>query len=140
MAVSKAKKLNDRINKLLYKFSACDFNYLNNTANELSQSEFRVIKYIGESKKCIMREISQNLFIPKNNLTAIVDKLVDKKYVVRFRSKKDRRYVLVELTETGKSIFNDGTTSHLDLSKKLLKSLSKEEQNMFLELLEKLDL
>jgi DNA-binding MarR family transcriptional regulator len=86
-----------------------------------------------------MSEISKSLLIPKNNLTAVMDKLVEKKYVYRRRSEKDRRIVNIALTSEGKSLYRDENSIQVQLSGKLLKSLEKTDKDMLIALMKKLN-
>ena len=86
-----AQLLNGYILKLVHRFIIVQNRFLQKTAAGLTSLELRTISYIGAQKRCIMREISDNLMIPKNNLTAIINKLVRKQVVERERIEEDRR-------------------------------------------------
>lgn len=139
MAVSKAQKFLAQLEKLIEIYSEHEYNFLRNYSSHISQTEMRVISFIGKRKKCIMSEISKNLLIPKNNLTAVMDKLVEKKYVYRRRSEKDRRIVNIALTSEGKSLYRDENSIQVQLSGKLLKSLEKTDKDMLIALMKKLN-
>ncbi len=139
MAVSKAQKFLTQLEKLIEIYSEHEYNFLRNYSSHISQTEMRVISFIGKRKKCIMSEISKSLLIPKNNLTAVMDKLVEKKYVYRRRSEKDRRIVNIALTSEGKSLYRDENSIQVQLSGKLLKSLEKTDKDMLIALMKKLN-
>lgn len=138
MAKSLAKSFKEHLDKLIHHFNTAENVFLDENESGISLTELRVIKFIGNNKSCIMRQISEQLFIPKNNLTAIIDKLEKKNIVERNRSETDRRLIYVSLTANGKNIFDDELRNKLDVSKKLLKSLTKEERRLLFELLEKI--
>lgn len=139
MAKSKALKLSENLNKLFDKFYQVDHEALNGESIHLSKSEYRVLIYIGEHRNCILKEVSDDLLIPKNNMTAIIDKLEKKKIVARVHNSDDRRAINVDLTKKGEAIFSNNADSRIRLSKNLLKSLNRDEQNSLLQILEKLN-
>jgi DNA-binding MarR family transcriptional regulator len=70
-------------------------------SQELNNPELQVMIYLGKSGPRKMSEIADHLSLGVSNLTAIVDKLVGKNLVERYRSERDRRLVMVELTQEG---------------------------------------
>lgn len=138
MAKSKAKIFKEKLDKVFEKFRQVENDYIQRNRAEISITELKVIRFIGSSERCIMREISERLYIPKNNVTAIIDKLAEKRIVTRVRSGKDRRLVYVELTEKGENLFEKELKSSLDVSRELLKALNKKERDKLFELLEKI--
>jgi DNA-binding MarR family transcriptional regulator len=131
-------RLNAYIMKLIHRFMIVQNRFLQKSAAGLSNSELRIISFIGDSKRCIMREISDHLMIPKNNLTAIMNKLVRKEVVARERTEEDRRLVYVSLTEKGQELYQQIISSYLDLSQGILSPLEPEEQELVLTTLKKI--
>ncbi len=136
----KAEKLAYYIYSLMDIVIRNQCNCLNDISSELSLQELRTIKFIGDCKHCIMREISDHLMIAVSTLTAIVDKMVRKKFVNRYRDENDRRIVRVELTEKGKEIYNLDREHHVHLSKEMLKHLKSYDQDVLLNLLATINL
>ncbi len=137
MAKSKAAKLKEYFERLSSLFSRSEKKFLEQRKENLSVLESKVLYYIGENNLCIMKEISNQLEIPKNNLTVIVDKLEKKKLVKRLGSDKDRRTVSLQLTPKGEIIYEEHAQFLIDLSKDFLKSLTRDEQNQLLSVMEK---
>lgn len=135
----KAQKLAVYIDRMMDIVVKSQCECLNSATAELSMQELRTIKFIGDKKQCIMREISDHLMLAVSTLTAIVDKLVRKKFVVRNRQEDDRRIVNVELTEKGMGIYNIDKEHHVHLSEGMLKYLNEEEQDLLLNLLSKIN-
>ena len=137
MSVSKEKagQLADYINGLMDIIIKNQCSCLNSLSAELSMQELRTIKFIGDNNQCIMREISDHLMLAVSTLTSIIDKLVKKKFVTRYRQDDDRRIVKVELTDKGKEIYRIDREHHVHLGDNMLKYLNTEEQDKLLNLL-----
>lgn len=89
--------------------------------------------------KLSMKEIGQLIGKDKSTITALVNKLLKLGYVEKERSQEDRRVTYIILTEKGKDVegkFND-------ISKKVYltayKNFSKEERDILLKLLKKMN-
>jgi len=140
MKVDQQKELllKSQIEKLIYRFMIVQNRFLQTSAADLSMSELRIISYIGDNKRSIMREISENLLIPKTNLTAIMNKLVRKEIVRRERTDEDRRLVYVALSKQGDELYRQIMSSHLELSRGMLEALDAEEQDYLFNILAKI--
>ena len=126
------------IENMIYRFMIVQNRFLQKSAAGLSMSELRIISFIGDNKRCIMREISESLLIPKTNLTAIMNKLVRKEIVSRERTEEDRRMVYVGLTESGDELYRQIMSSHLELSRGMLEALDESEQDDMFKILGKI--
>lgn len=69
---------------------------------DLSLVEFMALKKADENKYFSIQEIGNALSFTKSGATRIIDRLVNKGYVVRVRSKVDGRVCCVSLTAEGK--------------------------------------
>lgn len=73
----------------------------------LRPSQNMIIALLDESKECSMSELAETLTIAKANMTTLVDPLVERGYVNREPGKKDRRVILISLTEKGQKYLDD---------------------------------
>ncbi len=140
MDVKKAKKLQSKLEGILQKYFSIQNNFLKENRDVETIVEMRLISYVGNSGRCRMKEISEYLAVPKNNLTNIVNKLVKRKLLKRFRTEDDRRAVFVELTAKGSKLFEKEEEALLKLSEELLTAINKSEQNSLLSILNKMEL
>lgn len=138
MDEQKALQLKAQIETLIYRFMIVQNKFIQVSAAGFSMTELRVTAFIGSHERCIMREISDHLLIPKNNLTPIVDKLVRKEIVMRERTETDRRVVYVSLTEKGKDLYQKEMNTYMGLSKGMLSALEPDEQDQLIRLLAKI--
>ncbi|MHB1947341.1 MAG: MarR family winged helix-turn-helix transcriptional regulator [Gammaproteobacteria bacterium] len=104
----------------------------------LSMQEVNVLNIIGDFEPCIMSDIAKHAALSLSSVTVIVDKLVKANLVVRIRSEQDRRIVHGSLTADGKKIYQIQIQHMHEVLRKLLSSLSIEEQENFLKIFQKI--
>ena len=85
-----------------------------------------------------MRELAEELGVAVNTVTGIVDELEKMKLVSRLKSPEDRRIIRVELTEAGRATYMEATDLTLGFMANMLRSLSQEEQEIFMVLFQKI--
>ncbi len=79
----------------------------------LTMSELHVIGVVGDHQgTTIMSQIARKLRITLPTLTAAVDRLEEKGYILRRRSEEDRRRVSVELTDDGRQAYERHARFH----------------------------
>lgn len=107
------------------------------TIELLAPNETLALEIIGKHKSLAMSELARLAGTAANTMTGIVDRLVRRHIAKRTTSTADRRVVLVELTANGLKLF----TQHQQFTKRiiagLLKTLSPEEQQLFVKMFER---
>jgi DNA-binding MarR family transcriptional regulator len=98
----------------------------------LNEKELFIIAFIGEKKSVKMSDISDYLQAPLSTLTAIVDKLVTNKFLLRYNSSDDRRVVKVELDRKGKASYKEFKNRKEIMANKVLGHLSEAEQKILI--------
>ena len=96
--------------------------------DDLNQKELSILDFVGNNDEVIMRDIAEHLNAPVSTLTTIVDKLVSKKLLDRYRSEEDRRIVKVVLGKAGKEAFDIYHTEKLNMSRSMLSAINEEDQ------------
>lgn len=71
----------------------------------LTMAELHIIEVVGGMNEHIMSDVARKLRITLPTLTASVDRLEQKGFIRRQRSREDRRKVAIELTEAGQHAF-----------------------------------
>ena len=99
--------------------------------------EGRTLGWLNQNGPALMSELADVLDMPLSTATSVVNRLVEKKQVVRQRSEEDRRIVRVHLTPAGKKLSERMLSVHLQASKLLLEKLSRDEQEALIALLRK---
>jgi MarR family transcriptional regulator, 2-MHQ and catechol-resistance regulon repressor len=73
----------------------------------LTPPQFYVLATIGYAGSLPFGEIGAKMMVTVSNLTGIVDRLEEKKLVLRKRDQTDRRVVHVTLTQKGSQLYNN---------------------------------
>ena len=101
----------------------------------LNEKELFVIGFMGNNKNVKMSDIASNIDAPMSTLTNIVDKLVEKKYLVREHSADDRRVINVMLATNGKNAFKAISSKRKSMSEKALSNYQEKAQLAFIDFL-----
>jgi DNA-binding MarR family transcriptional regulator len=88
----------------------------------------------------IMTELAASMGTPLSTLTRIADRLKHKGMIVRSRSDRDRRIVVITASEKGKLLYDGVRKSQLAMAVKMLEALQPEERGEFLKLVSKIAL
>ena len=134
----KAADLGDLMREISEQFRSLNAGAACRTSMELSMQEFRVVEHLGMVGPRMMRELAEYLNLAVNSVTALVDHLERKGFVSRRRSDEDRRVIRVALTEMGECAFEDFAAGKTRFFRRMLESLSEEEQAIFLLLFRKI--
>ena len=94
---------------------------------EIPQSHMRVLFMLKWSEKKTMSEIAKFLSVSKPNLTPIIDRLIEEGYVERSENKKDRRKLLISLTNQGMEYLKDLNDRVKQHTRERLEGLSEED-------------
>ena len=104
----------------------------------LSHAGFNVLMILQLAGRPLsQREIGERWLVTRGAVTGLVDSLEAADLVRRQPHPEDRRVSLVELTDKGMSVLDDLLPDHLRGEEEMLASLTEEEQQTLLKLLEK---
>ena len=133
----KVNKLAEYIQLLVHRFMGvkCDED---SCLNEINFQELEVIDILGKKHKSIMRELAIEASVALSTMTGIIDRLVEKGFVTRYRTEEDRRIVIVELTEKGMEGYREHVKQYQDLSRGMLTALDENEQDSMIKILGKI--
>ncbi len=106
---------------------------------DLSITEIHTIDAIGLYGSKTMSETALELQITTGTLTAAVDKLIKKGYVIRERSDMDRRIVNISLTKQGKLAYRIHERFHIEMVKSVIDEFTEEEEEILIVGLRKLN-
>lgn len=95
--------------------------------SDITNNDMHVIDAIGTGEGRNMTAIAGDLSVTVGTLTIAVNNLVKKDYVHRSRSEKDRRVVLISLTEKGRKAYMHHRRFHEEMIQATLKGLSVQE-------------
>ena len=79
---------------------------------DISYNDFHIIEAIGTKEPKSMSTVARLMNVTTGTLTKAMDGLTEKGYVIRERSKQDKRVVWVYLTEKGKAAYKHHEEFH----------------------------
>lgn len=77
-------------------------------------AQFDVLVTLGNTEGLTCRELGERTLITKGTLTGVIDRLIEKGWVVREACSQDRRVIYIRLTESGVETFERIFQPHLD--------------------------
>lgn len=95
---------------------------------DLTYTQYIVMVVFWECGKCNVKELGEKLFLDSGTLTPVLKNLEAKGYVRRYRSEEDERVLIVEITEAGEKLREDGIRVHGEMVKKLPLTLEESKQ------------
>jgi DNA-binding MarR family transcriptional regulator len=133
MKVNEAKK--DQFIRLLYNLVRAikdDAEHCAEMCGGVTEKEVLVIGFVGQKEQVKMSDIAENIAASMSTLTNIVDRLVDKKILIREHSSEDRRAINVSLSELGKTAYQSLAAQKIQTAERLLSQYNEKEQEQFL--------
>ncbi|MDD3171782.1 MAG: MarR family transcriptional regulator [Bacilli bacterium] len=109
---------------------------LRNRGIKLSMNEVHIFEAIRNAKEPTMTNIARVLRITMGTLTVNIDRLVSKKYVVRYQEESDRRKVLVKLTPAAINILKEHDKFHNEMIDALFIDMDLDKDEVLLKSLE----
>lgn len=94
-----------------------------------------IIEAIGLDEPRSMSSVAKDLSVTVGTLTIAINNLVKKAYVKRVRSEKDRRVVLISLTEKGMKAYHHHAEFHDEMIKATLNGLDEEQTKVLVKAL-----
>lgn len=102
----------------------------------ISPQQFNILRILRGAKEAIKVQLVKERMIERSpNATRLMDKLLEKKLINRYRCEQDRRVVYVEISKEGLALL-----ANIDKVKKInfLDNLSEEEAELLSDLLDKI--
>lgn len=106
--------------------------------SELTVPQFGVVKLLKERGEAKISEISEVLYLSDSTVSGIIDRLEDRGFVERIRSKEDRRVVNVRLTDKAHTFGKEIHTKVIENMERLLKDADEAELQKVIDGLETL--
>jgi len=107
---------------------------------DLTISQFGTLEALYHLGPLNQRAIAEKLLKSGGNITMVIDNLEKSGYVTRKKDPKDRRAVLIHLTEKGDEFINEFFPKHLDKIKKEFSVLTDSEKKQLAAMCKKLGL
>ena len=100
---------------------------------DLTPAEFRCLRLFKQSPTISIKQIAIQMNLTPGRITHILTSLEAKKYVIRKVDQKDKRNVIVHLTESSKPFLKVVNDNHIKLHQELLSKLPEDKIEFILE-------
>jgi len=105
----------------------------------LSITEFSVLEVLYNKGKQTIHQIGNSILISSGTMTYVIDKLEQRHLLSRHACVEDRRVIHVTLTDAGKEMMDRIMPKHQEFVDSMFCSLNKEEKEIFVTLLKKIN-
>lgn len=93
----------------------------------LNSAQFDILATLGNTSGMTCRELGERTFITKGSLTGVLDKMIERGWIVREPHPTDRRVVMIRLTNEGQALFESSFSAHIAYMENVLKHVTPEE-------------
>ncbi len=128
------------LQKFITGIIAIDKKGIGNNNCHMSIADLLVLKLLGNEHKKKMFEIMEALSMDRNTFKTIINRLVLKGFISKSRCRDDRRACVLELTDKGKTFFNETINKEKEILFSLLDDFTFNEEKAILKFLVKLDM
>lgn len=118
--------------------SSLDFQQIYKGRYGLLRTEWRVLFHLGMFDRMMAKDICDRAKIHKTKVSRAVQKLADRRYVTRQTDDHDRRHEWLELTATGRAVYQDLLSYAGNYDKRLASILTEDEARVLRSALMKL--
>ncbi|GGE17660.1 hypothetical protein GCM10011571_19240 [Marinithermofilum abyssi] len=106
--------------------------------DEMNATEFNFLRYLTCEGPQKVSALSQKFGVAVSHVTNVADRLVEKKWVQRERSRKDKRVVVLKATPEGKEMFYKMEKKRKEYFRKRFDPFTTDEMETLLKLFQKL--
>ncbi|HJB01165.1 MAG TPA: winged helix DNA-binding protein [Candidatus Mediterraneibacter merdavium] len=103
---------------------------------DITNNDMHIIEAVGLSGENTMSLVAKKIGITAGSLTTAVNALVNKKYVIRHRSERDRRVVFLALTKKGIKAYEHHQEYHRRMTDSVIQNLDETEIPILLKTLD----
>jgi len=107
------------------------------SAAGISGPQFGILSQLEAYGSMPLSELGKRLWVSCGNVTGLIDRLVAAGYVRRIRLNTDRRVILAEITDRGKTIMRELHPVHIERLARFTSALDEDELNQLQVLLDK---
>lgn len=105
----------------------------------ISESKFYVLLLLWKEKDgMVLSEIGEKMLVTRANMTGLIDRMEKESLVEKKINPNDRRSIIANLTEKGRSLFEEIKESNIEFSRQMTSVLNIEEKKNLNALLENL--
>jgi len=136
----KLDEFGDRMIKLLPKLKIELCCYESNTLNrrDITTTQLFVLERLSTCGHCKMQTLVDALKVKFSGVTALIDRLVKRGFVIREHGKEDRRTVFVSLSPKGEKVLKEVYQQRRKAFMQVFSRVSAKEREEYLKILEKI--
>ena len=105
---------------------------------DLTPAEFRCLRLFKDRSSMAIKRIAIQMNLTPGRITHILTSLEAKNYIIRKVDQKDKRNIIVHLTESSKPFLKIVNENHIKLHEDILSNISEEKREFILESMEEL--
>ncbi len=124
-----------RLNELILTIGQRLLRFFASKSSDFTLREMFVLEVLGGRESATMSELATALAVPLTTMSSIVNRMVHKGYLERYRTEEDRRIVLVHLSPAGRAVFDQHRRDYIRSVGEVLGALTHEEQHKLLGLI-----
>lgn len=102
---------------------------------ELKAVEFSILVLVASNGEVNQRQLGEALDVSAPNMAVTLDRMVERGWVERVRSTRDRRAMLIHLTPAGRALVREAEAIASTMEDSALRMLSSAERALLIELL-----
>ena len=95
----------------------------------LTPAEFRCLRLFEEKKSISVKELGKVMDLTPGRITHIITSLEAKNFVVRSNDQKDKRNIIVTLTNKSVPFLKNVTESHVNIHKEILEKIPQDKRD-----------
>ncbi len=114
------------------------FTLISQSLTEVTTEQYLVLRYLNVHGASPSSVLADHFDVNRSAITAMVDRLVTKGFVKRYRNESDRRVILLDITEQGREIAEKGEEQIRSFVESFLLRLEPEELEQFIQTYEKI--
>ncbi|MGE5572768.1 MAG: MarR family winged helix-turn-helix transcriptional regulator [Bacteroidota bacterium] len=124
-----------RLDELIVTIGQRLLSFFASKSADFTLKEMFVIELLGGRECATVSELASAVSVPLTTMSSIVNRMVHKGYLERYRIEEDRRVVLVRLSPAGRAVFEQHRRDYIESVSEVLGALSDEEQHKILRLI-----
>ncbi|MCR4403570.1 MAG: MarR family transcriptional regulator [Firmicutes bacterium] len=126
----------NRLNELILTIGQRLLRFFASKSSDFTLREMFVLELLGSRESpATMSELASALAVPLTTMSSLVNRMVHKGYLERYRTEEDRRIVLVRLSPAGRAVFDQHRRDYVRSVSEVLGTLSSDDQQKLLGLI-----
>lgn len=105
---------------------------------EITAEQLFLLQQIHQCGRCNSSELAHITSVKRSAITIMINRLVNKEYVIRIYDERDRRIIWLETTEKAEVILEKSTSIMSNILNEYMTDITVEERNLFIKVARKM--